>query len=220
MTALLRDADPFTIIGQGSRELGLILDDRAIGKMVRHLNLLREWQSRINLTAITRVRDIAIRHFLDSLTVFKLIPLGRCLRVLDIGTGAGFPGMVLQTADDTLKVTLMDRDPRKIVFLKHVARELELEGLRFLNAPLSSLLEEPPAFGFDLLVSRAFSSDPLLLDRLSTVLEGTGSLIRMTGPASLTEDLTLRNFRETGVWEGMLPFSSRFRRVLQYTRVA
>jgi 16S rRNA (guanine527-N7)-methyltransferase len=220
MTALPRDADLVTIIRQGSLLLGISLDDGTINKMLRHLSLIGEWRSRVNLTSVTDARDIAIRHFLDSLTVFKVIPIGRNLRVLDIGTGAGFPGMVLQTVDDSLEVTLMDRDPRKIVFLKHVARELALDRLKFLNAPLSALLDDVPVRRFDLVISRAFSSDPLLLDRLSVALTRTGSLVRMTGPSSLTAELLLRNFRQTAMWEGTLPFSSRFRRVIHYARIA
>lgn len=220
MTALPRDADPFTIIRQGSLVLGLSLDERTINKMIRHLSLLGEWRNRVNLTSVTGARDIAIRHFLDSLTVFKVIPMGQNLRVLDIGTGAGFPGMVMQTVDDSLRVTLMDRDPRKIVFLKHAARDLNLDRVEFFNAPLSALLDNAREPRFDLLISRAFSSDPLLLDRLSVALTPSGSLVRMTGPSSLGGELLLRNFRQSALWEGTLPFSSRFRRVIQYVRTA
>ena len=203
--------DPYYLIIDGCRILNIPLNKKAAEKMIRHMELIRIWGTRINLTAVTEPREMAIRHFLDSLTVFKVIQLGSGLRILDIGSGAGFPGLVLQTADETLKVTLLDRDPKKTVFLKFAARTLNLTGMGFINEPLNNLLDNPSSRSFDCVVSRGFSSNAAVLDRLHLLLPETGFLVTMGGPSS--KNFVLRNFHLTESWEGTLPFSNRFRKV-------
>ncbi len=204
-------SDPYNLIIDGCRILNIPLNNEAAEKMTHHMDLIRSWGTRINLTAVTEPREMAILHFLDSLTVFKVIPLGSALRILDIGSGAGFPGLVLQTADETLQVTLLDRDPKKTVFLKHAARALNLTRIGFINQRLDNLLDNPSDWSFDCIVSRGFSSNVAVLDRLHLLLPQTGFLITMAGPSS--KSFLLRNFYLTESWEGTLPFSNRFRRV-------
>lgn len=211
MTPLKPQLDPYELIVQGSRILGIPLQDSAAHKMIHHLDLIRNWGTKINLTAIKDPRDMAVLHFLDSLTVFKVIPFGSRLNFLDIGSGGGFPGLVLRTADETLRVTLLDRDPKKIVFLKHAARALNLTGVDFINMSLKNLLVDPSAGRFDRIVSRGFSSDITVLDGLHSLLAPKGCLIIMTGLSS--KKLPLKNFHLTALWEGSLPFSNRFRKV-------
>jgi 16S rRNA (guanine527-N7)-methyltransferase len=204
-------SDPYNLIVDGCRILNIPLNNEAAEKMIHHMDLIRSWGTRINLTAVTEPREMAILHFLDSLTVFKVIPLGSRLRILDIGSGAGFPGLVLQTADETLQVTLLDRDPKKTVFLKHAARALNLTRIGFINQRLDNLLDNPSDWSFDCIVSRGFSSNVAVLDRLHLLLPQTGFLITMAGPSS--KSFLLRNFYLIESWEGTLPFSNRFRRV-------
>jgi 16S rRNA (guanine527-N7)-methyltransferase len=215
MTPLPRPSDPTAIILQGAERLGLGVNKSAVSKMVRHMYLIRDWNKRVNLTAITDVLDMAVLHYLDSLTVFKVLPR-RDLRILDVGTGAGFPGLVLRAAESSLKLTLLDRDIKKIVFLKHAAREMDLSGIDFLNVRLEDLFYQPPTF--DLVISRAFSSDLSVLDEFHKLLSGAGYMIRMAGPASLEEDLRMDHFVKSDIWEGELPFSDTFRRVILYRR--
>ncbi len=203
--------DPYELIIRGSRILDIPLRDSAAHKMIQHMDLIRKWGTKINLTATKDPSDMAILHFLDSLTVFKVIPLGSRLNILDIGSGAGFPGLVLRTADDTLHVTLLDRDPGKIVFLKHAAQALNLTTVDFTNMSLKNLLEHPSAGQFDSIVSRGFSSNVTVLDGLHSLLAPRGYLVIMGGPSA--EKLALKNFRLTGFWGGFLPFSDRFRKV-------
>ena len=203
--------DPYELIIQGCRILSIPIPDSAAKRMILHMDLLKTWGTKINLTAIKQPREMAILHFLDSLTVFKVIPSGSGWHILDIGSGGGFPGLVLGTADETLHVTLLDRDPKKIVFLKHAVRALNLTRIDFINMPLKNLLVNPSKGQFDCVVSRGFSSSITVMDGLHSLLAPKGSLIIMTGSSS--EKLALRNFRLTLVWEGVLPFSNRFRKV-------
>jgi len=209
----------YEMIIQGCRILGIPLQNEPVKKMIRHMELVRTWGTKINLTAVKEPQDMAVLHFLDSMTVLKVIPRGRGGRLLDIGTGAGFPGLVLSTADETLNVTLLDRDPKKIVFLKHVARELALTRIAFLNMALTNLLHEGTINRFDFVVSRGFSSNAAVMDGLHLLLNTGGSIIMMTGP-SFPEKFTLKNFRLTQSWEGILPFSKKFRKVSRYRRTS
>jgi 16S rRNA (guanine527-N7)-methyltransferase len=217
MTLLSPPHEPAEIIRQGSRLLEIPVSDEVVSKMIRHMELLIDWSSRVNLTALKNPQDIAIFHFLDSLTVFKVLPK-RALTVLDIGSGAGFPGIVMRTAEQSITLSVLDRDPKKIVFLKQVARELDLFGVRFLNFLLQDVMRFSSAY-FDVVISRAFASDPNLIDALHQLVAPTGSLVRMAGPQSATKDFPLHNFRETLRWEGTLPFSDSRRSVFCYTRV-
>ncbi len=212
MTAL---KDPPTeilaLISQGCRILHIPVDKKAIEKMIQYMDLIRAWVTKVNLTAIREPREIGINHFLDSLTVFKVIPLNSGLRILDVGTGAGFPGLVLKIVDPTLDLTLLDRDPKKIVFLKHVAWELKLAGITFLNTSVEKIIENPPIWKFDCVISRAFSSKKVNLETFSSMLASKGVVITMTGPSC--KDVTLKNFELINFWEGNLPFSNKFRKV-------
>jgi 16S rRNA (guanine527-N7)-methyltransferase len=220
MTLLSQPSDPAEIIRQGSRLLEIPVTNEAVSRMMRHMELLMEWGSRVNLTALRDPRDIAVFHFLDSLTVFKVVPQGIALRVLDVGSGAGFPGIVMRSAEESINLSVVDRNPKKIVFLKHVARELNLSGVRFLNSLVQDFMDNSLPEQFDVVVSRAFASDPHLMDTLHHLLAPGGSLVRMAGPASVGKEFPLHHFRESFRWEGSLPFSDRLRSVFRYTKIS
>ncbi len=220
MTLLSQRPNPEEIIRQGSRLLDIPVTGQAISKMMRHMELLREWSLRVNLTALEDPRDIAVFHFLDSLTVFKVLPLGSVLRVLDVGSGGGFPGIVMRTVEESVNLSVLDRNPGKIVFLKHVARELGLFGVAFLNFRLQVFMDHSEPGYFDVVVSRAFASNPQIMDNFHLLLAPGGSLVRMAGPASVGKAFPLHNFRESSRWQGALPFSNRQRSVFCYTKIA
>lgn len=215
MSPLVKLSDPAVIIREGAHILDIELDSQAIDRMLRHMELILEWRKHVNLTALTDRAEIAILHFLDSLTVFKVIPK-RDLHLLDVGTGAGFPGLVLRIVEENLKLSLLDRDPKKIVFLKHAARDLGLGGIQFLNISVQKLLKSPQTF--DGIISRAFSSDPKILDQFHLLLPVGGYLIQMSGPAFANISGNLPHFLEQHVWQGILPFSQHFRKVILYVK--
>jgi len=206
------------LIIDGARELDVSLDQPAVAKIVRHMELLVEWNARVNLTALRTLTEIAVYHFLDSLTVFKVIPRRAGFRVLDIGSGAGFPGAVLATVDDSLRVTFLDRDPKKIVFLKILVRALNTFSASFVNDTIDRFISSPRKELYDLLISRAFSSDPAMIDGFHPLVGSGGFLVYMGGPSVLAQELSLHHFEARTSWEGMLPFSDRFRKVILYSR--
>lgn len=203
---------------QGSKEFGVNLTHDQISGMIRHMRLLKEWGARVNLTSLRKSRDIALLHFLDSLSVFSVIPFGDELAVLDVGAGAGFPGMVIRIADPAKRVTLLDRNPKRIVFLKHVAHALSLADVRYLDCDVRRYLSDPRGVTFDVVVSRAFSSDLDFLDALSGLVADAGRLVRMSGPNSGKVESPPVGFRVSALWEGTLPGSRVRRKVVAFQR--
>ncbi|WP_157212298.1 16S rRNA (guanine(527)-N(7))-methyltransferase RsmG [Desulfomonile tiedjei] len=187
--------------------------------MMIHFALLREWGEKINLTALSDPQEIAVLHYLDSLAVFKVLPVTEGMSVLDIGSGAGFPGLVIKIANENIKLTLLDRDAKKIVFLKYAASVLQLREIRFLNISVQTLTENPDRPAYDVIVSRAFSLRSEWMTPLGMILNPRGMLVRMAGPASRKEDLSLPGFELENMWEGHLPFSSHFRRIILYRKI-
>jgi 16S rRNA (guanine527-N7)-methyltransferase len=219
MSLLPLPHDPLTIVLEGSRLLGVALEQSAAERMLSHLRLVEEWGKRKNLTSLKTRREMAVFHLLDSITVLKVLPEGQGKRLADIGTGAGFPGLVLKSVRMDLHLALIDRDPGKIVFLKHVVRHLGLSEVIFLNARVETLVGAPSQEPFDMVVTRALSSDPAFFSSLLPLVTISGSFIRMAGPSSSARQIDLPDFRLVDRWDGALPFSTSSRTVCRYVRI-
>ena len=113
----------------GLRELGISLEEKQIQQFLRYYELLIEWNKVMNLTGITEFEDVVAKHFVDSLSLVKAGDLNQVSRVLDVGTGAGFPGIPLKIAFPHLKVTLLDSLNKRLKFLNCVIEELALEEI-------------------------------------------------------------------------------------------
>lgn len=218
MNAPRRPDDVRRIIREGCALLHIEISERAIDRLERFIALVSEWRDRADLTSVSDPAEMAVRHLLDSLIVLLVMPPPRPLTVIDVGTGAGFPGFPLAATDYGLHVTLLDRDPRKIVFLKLAASSVDMRGLTFINAAVDDFLGDPDRRAYDVVVSRAFTSDLLTLKRSAGLLKPDGSLIRMLGPSQDPSPFPLSDFKIVDRWENYLPFSSRYRRILRYKR--
>ena len=114
-------------------DLGIDLSSKQLNDLEKYYNLLIEWNSKINLTRITKKEDVYLKHFYDSLTLIKVIDLNKDLKLCDIGTGAGFPGIVLKICFPNLKITLVDSLNKRIVFLNEVIKELNLSNIEAIH---------------------------------------------------------------------------------------
>ena len=112
-----------------SKILGFDFSVEQISKFYKYMNMLIEWNEKINLTAIIEPNEIILKHFIDSLTIYKDIP--NKSSVVDVGTGAGFPGIPLAIMNESLKVTLVDSLNKRLIFLQEVINEFmqELKNL-------------------------------------------------------------------------------------------
>ncbi len=144
---------------QDCENLGITLSEKQIKQFIRYYEMLVEWNQIMNLTAITEYDDVMKKHFIDSISLVKAYDVNSSAKVLDVGTGAGFPGLALKIAYPSLKVTLLDSLNKRIQFLDNVINELGLEGVTTVHgraedyAKPSKLREK-----FDLCVSRAVAN--------------------------------------------------------------
>ena len=114
-------------------ELNISLDDKILSNLNTYKDYLKEYNSHTNLTTITEDEDIYLKHFYDSLTIVKAIDLNSINSLIDVGTGAGFPGMVLKIVYPHLNVTLIDSNNKKTTFLSNLKDKLELDNLTIIN---------------------------------------------------------------------------------------
>jgi 16S rRNA (guanine527-N7)-methyltransferase len=179
------------LIIDGSRQLGLTIDERVCGAFTTHAAELLHWNRKINLTAITDPRDIAIRHFLDSLAPAKFIPDG--VRLLDIGTGAGFPGLPLKIFKPSLSVLLIDGTRKKVNFLKHMIRSLGLDQTEALHIRAENLEHHSQIeTNFDVIISRALSDLTFFIKLATPLLATQGIIMAMKGQVDQKELDALR----------------------------
>ena len=162
---------------EGLRELGLELSPEAWERLELYFSLLREFGAPLGLTALKDPKDFAVKHLLDSLTVQPFLPEGP---LLDLGTGAGLPGMVLKIVDPAREVWLVDARKKAISFLTLVAARLGLSGLKILKATVGK--DPLPEGYFSAVVSRAVSDLGRLVELSRPLLRKEGILIAMKGP--------------------------------------
>jgi 16S rRNA (guanine527-N7)-methyltransferase len=168
------------LLRQGSQEVGVSLEDLQIELFGLYLQELLEWNKTFNLTGIRDPEDIVIKHFVDSLTPLPYLePIGR---LLDIGPGAGFPSIPLKIAAPGLEVQLVEASRKKISFLKHIIRILELESVTAMHSRVEDIkLPDEP---FDTIISRAFARLEPLVKIVSPLMKPGNTLVAMFGPTT------------------------------------
>lgn len=156
-------------LSQGLSELGLELSSTQIKQFELYYQELLEWNTRINLTSITDYEEVQIKHFFDSITVTLALAKEEMdkpdLSIIDIGTGAGFPGLPLKILLDQSRLVLLDSIAKKAAFLRHISQKLKLTNVEVVTGRAEEIARLPSyRQQFDLVVSRAVAS-------LSTVVE-------------------------------------------------
>lgn len=149
-----------------------------------YVDLLRKWGRRINLSSVLTDREIIIKHLIDSLTVAEFMPPGS--RVIDIGTGAGFPGIPLYIYDPSLNVTLLESVGKKVAFLKDVKRSLGLNGIDIHHGRAEEV-DRGMGGAFDRITSRALGSVSAVVALGTPYLDIGGEMVIMKGPRGKKE---------------------------------
>lgn len=156
-------------------KLGIDLSDHQIEQFISYYELLVEWNQKMNLTSITEFDEVLLKHFVDSLSIIKIIDLKNIQNIIDIGTGAGFPGIPLKIVFPHLDVTLLDSLNKRILFLEEVVEKLNLKNICSIHGRAEEFAKNSDyREKYDLVVSRAVAN-------LSTLLEYCIPYVKVEG---------------------------------------
>ena len=165
------------------KDLNIEVTEEKLAKLNKFYKLLVEWNSKINLTRIIEEQDVYLKHFYDSLTITKVIDLNKVETLCDVGTGAGFPGIVLKIFYPNLKVTLIDSLEKRIKYLNDVIEKLNLENIKAIHSR-----GEAYQGSFDIVTSRAVANIEKLVTYTMHLVKKNGKFIAMKG--NIDKELT------------------------------
>lgn len=212
------------LIIDGSEKLNIPLSETQAYKLTEYARLLVEWNEKINLTAITDNEGIVTKHFLDSLTALQT----GCVkgRVIDVGTGAGFPGLPLKIARPDIDLTLMDSLNKRINFLREVGAELNLDGVEYVHSRAEDggrnrLYRSQ----FDTVVSRAVANLTVLSEWCIPFLRRGGYFLALKGPLADAElkdakrAISILGGKIEDVFEADIPFTDLKHKIIIIKKV-
>ncbi len=159
-------------------KINIKLSEKQLIQLERYYQLLVEWNEKINLTRIIDEKEVYLKHFYDSLTLSKIINLNGNLKLCDIGTGAGFPGLVLKIIYPSLSITLIDALQKRINFLNLVIKELNLENIETIHCRAEDYVKDNKE-KYDIVTSRAVSRLNNLLVYSIPLLKKNGIFVPM-----------------------------------------
>jgi len=178
------------LLQREAEALGLRLDETALDRFGRYAAELRSWNAKTNLIADSTIKHIVTRHFLDSLTAAPFISPPYA-SVVDIGTGAGFPGIPLAIAMPSIHLTLIEANRKKVSFLKHIRRVLNMSDITVIQNRAEELIMHPESQKrHDVVISRAAFKLPELVSMSLSFLAPKGLLIAMKS-ADIEDELAL-----------------------------
>ena len=157
------------------------IDNVSAEKFAVYMELLREWNEKINLTAITDEEGILVKHFFDSCSISEFVDNNS--KIIDVGTGAGFPGLPLKIVNDTLNITLVDSLNKRINFLNEVKNKLGLKNVETVHGRAEDVgIDNKYREKYDFVVSRAVAELRILVEYLLPLVKVGGKVIAMKGP--------------------------------------
>jgi len=178
MATSLAEVDVGEALSEGLRSLGLSLSPDSCAKLRNYVALLAKWNRTYNLTAIREPARMVTQHLLDALVVLPHLPQMNAVRVLDVGSGSGVPGIPLAIARPDWDIVLVDANQKKVAFLTQAAIELSLRNVRAVAARVEDLSDEPP---FDVIIARAFAALRVFAAVSARHLATAGRLYAMKG---------------------------------------
>jgi len=200
-------------------ELNIKYDENKLNQLKRYYELLIEWNEKINLTSITKKEDVYLKHFYDSLTLVKIMNLNHISTFADVGTGAGFPGIVIKIFFPLLHITLIDSLNKRTDFLNLVIKELNLKDVEVITSRAEDYKKRE---NFDLVTARAVANLHVILELLTPLSKKY--VILMKGDATIELENTDYLYKELDIKltekeEFLLPIENSKRTLLKYEKL-
>ena len=174
------------ILIEKAEKIGVDISIEKAKRFYAYMKIMLEWNEKINLTAITEENEIILKHFIDSISINKHIKNSN--KIIDVGTGAGFPGIPLKIINDDIDFILMDSLNKRIKFLEEVKEKLELKKIELVHARAEELGKDIKYRAkVDVAVSRAVSNLRVLVEYMLPLVKKNGTCICMKGPNLLEE---------------------------------
>ncbi|MBU0484402.1 MAG: 16S rRNA (guanine(527)-N(7))-methyltransferase RsmG [Proteobacteria bacterium] len=211
------------IMVDGLTVMKIEVSEEAISRLYLYLDELIKWNRKINLVAKAPVELIIETHFLDSLTLLPLLTACPPPGLLDIGSGAGFPGLPLKIVRPDLEVTLVEPRQKRVSFLKHIIRTLKLKGIKVSDERVEKGNNINGQGNFPIITSRAFNSISQFLALTAGLSAPQGRVICMKGPKAPEEIKEWQHntpdspYRLTEIIEAPLPFSKQTRNLVIFS---
>lgn len=162
-------------------KIDILLQEKQIDQFYAFMGLLLEWNQKINLTTIVEPEEIILKHFIDSMTIAKYLEKGK--KLIDVGTGAGFPGVPLKIIREDMEITLLDSLNKRILFLNEVIEKLQLTNIEAIHSRVEDLGKNKQyRESFDYSTSRAVANLSTLAEYLIPLVKLRGHCISMKGP--------------------------------------
>ena len=164
-----------------AKQISIDLTEKQVIDFYEYMNLLLEWNEKINLTAITEMDDVILKHFIDSITILKNLKENDS--IIDVGTGAGFPGIPVAIMNSNINITLLDSLNKRIMFLDEVCKKLELKNIKTIHGRAEDFGQDNKTREkYDIAVSRAVANLATLSEYLLPFVKVGGICICMKGP--------------------------------------
>ncbi len=174
----------FDMLNEACQSMGLSFDEEKYNKFIKYKDLIKEWNQKINLTAITDDEEIIKKHFIDSIKVFNCDYVKNAKSIIDIGTGGGFPGVPMRIVKEDSKMVLLDSLNKRINFLNEVINDLNLSNIKTIHGRAEDFAHTAEyRQRFDLAVSRAVANLTVLLEFCLPYVKVGGYFVALKGPA-------------------------------------
>ena len=216
------ETENYSLLVEGAKALGIDLNQQMVEALSLYLSELVKWNQKINLTAVRTEKGIVLKHFLDSLSACPCLPTGG--RLLDIGSGAGLPGIPIKIVRPSLQVTLIDSVHKKVLFQRHILRTLGRQGMEAVHGRVQDPgIRESLKGRFDAVISRAFSDTKTFLSLSQPFLSPGGLALAMKGAVDEKEIQQVQaamreHFEYRQTFSFVLAFSSLKRSILLFEK--
>ena len=176
------------MLSQGANELNIELTPDIAQAMLKYMDFMLEWNEKVNLTTITQPEEVIIKHFLDSLTLIATVEIGSNSKIIDVGTGAGFPAIPLKLVRPDIKLTMLDSLGKRVNFLKEACAHVGIKGAECLHGRAEDLAQNPDyREKFDIATARAVAGLNVLCEYCLPFVKVGGHFLAMKGPDVMEE---------------------------------